>query len=108
MTVIGAAVVFVSVPDIFPLPLAAIPVTPAVLSLVQLYVVPVVVLVNAIVVIGLPEHTVWLEGVATAFGNGLTVSAAAVENAVGQLYPAGPVITTSKLPASANATFKIV
>jgi hypothetical protein len=36
VTVIGEAVVFVSVPEIlFPLPLAAIPVTPAVLSLVH-------------------------------------------------------------------------
>ena len=35
VTVIGAVVVFMSVPLISPLPLAAIPVTEAVLSLVQ-------------------------------------------------------------------------
>ncbi len=35
VTVIGAVVVLVSVPLMFPLPLAAIPVTEAVLSLVQ-------------------------------------------------------------------------
>ena len=36
VTVIGILVVFVSVPEIFPAPLAAIPVTVATLSLVQL------------------------------------------------------------------------
>src|SRR5689334_17235093 len=41
VTVTGAAVVLVSVPLILPVPLAAIPVTEAVLSLVQLYTVPV-------------------------------------------------------------------
>ena len=36
ITVTGDAVVFVKAPDILPVPLAAIPVTPTVLSLVQL------------------------------------------------------------------------
>jgi hypothetical protein len=36
VTVIGALVVLVKVPEIFPVPLAANPVTPVVLSLVQL------------------------------------------------------------------------
>ena len=36
VTVTGAFVVLVKVPEIFPLPLPAMPVTPAVLSLVQL------------------------------------------------------------------------
>ena len=40
VTVIGEAVLFVKVPEIFPEPLAAIPVTVAVLSLVQLNTVP--------------------------------------------------------------------
>ena len=35
VTVIGAAVVLVKLPEIFPLPLAAIPVTPTLLSLVH-------------------------------------------------------------------------
>jgi hypothetical protein len=58
VTVTGAVVVLVSVPLIFPLPFAAMPVTEAVLSLVHVYVVPVVLLDNAIVVIATPEHFV--------------------------------------------------
>jgi hypothetical protein len=73
VTVTGADVVFVSVPLILPLPLAAIPVTVAVLFLVQLKVVPDTAPVNTIVVIGVAEQTVWLDGVATTFGIGLTV-----------------------------------
>ena len=58
VTVMGAAVVFVRAPLIFPEPLAAIPVTVTVLSLVQANVVPVVVLVRTIVVIVAPEQMV--------------------------------------------------
>ena len=58
VTVIGAFVVLVKVPEIFPLPLPAIPVTPAVLSLVQLYVAPATFPDMAIVVIALPEQIV--------------------------------------------------
>ena len=58
VTVIGAAVVFVSVPVISPDPLAAMPVTPAVLSLTHEKVVPVVLLVKPIVPIATPEHLV--------------------------------------------------
>jgi hypothetical protein len=58
VTVTGADVVLVSVPLIFPLPFAAIPVTEAVLSLVHVYVVPVVLLVKAMAVIAVPEHIV--------------------------------------------------
>ena len=54
---IGAAVVLVKVPVILlPLPLAAIPVTSAVLSLVHVNVVPPVVLLKAMVPIATPEH----------------------------------------------------
>ena len=73
VTVTGANVVFVNVPLILPDPLAAIPVAATVLSLVQLYVVPLTAPVNTIVAIVLALHTVWLAGVATAFGIGLTV-----------------------------------
>jgi len=73
VTVTGAKVVFVNVPLIFPLPLAAMPVTVALLSLVQLYTVPDTLPVNAIVVIGVAEQTVCDGGVATAFGIGFTV-----------------------------------
>jgi hypothetical protein len=72
VTVTGADVVFVSAPEISPLPLAAIPVTVPVLFLVQLKVAPVVALDKAIVVIGLPEHMVWLAGVRVTTGEGFT------------------------------------
>lgn len=75
VTVTGEAVVFVNVPEISPLPLAAIPVTIAALSLVQLKVVPAVFPVNTIGVIA-PEQTVCDAGVAIALGVGLTVTVA--------------------------------
>ena len=73
VTVTGTFVVLVSVPDISPTPLAAIPVAVAVLSLVQLNTVPATLPVSTIVVIGTPEHVVCDDGVATALGVGLTV-----------------------------------
>ena len=74
VTVIGALVVLVKVPLILPDPLAAIPVTVAVLSLVQLYTTPDTALPDiTIVVIGVAEHFVCEAGVANAVGVGLTV-----------------------------------
>ncbi len=74
VTVIGEAVVFVSVPVIdVPLPFAAIPVTVAVLSLVHANVTDPVVLVKDIVDIAIPEHLIWLAGFAVAAAVGLTV-----------------------------------
>jgi hypothetical protein len=67
-TVTGALVVLVSVPLIFPEPLAAIPVTVDVLSLVQLKVVPATLLLNTIFVMGIPEQIVCDRGVADATG----------------------------------------
>ena len=58
VTVTAVVVVFVRAPVILPEPLAAIPVTEVVLFLVQLYVVPVELLLNAIVVIVAPEQMV--------------------------------------------------
>jgi len=55
VTVTGALVVLVSTPLMSPLPLAGMPVTVTVLSLVQLNVVPVVLLVRTIVVIAEAE-----------------------------------------------------
>ena len=81
---IGITVRLVSVPDILPVPLAAIPVTVALLSLVQLNTVPTTLPVSTIVVIATPEQTVWLEGVATAFGFGLSSTVAVV---VGPAHP---------------------
>ncbi len=58
VTVTGALVVFVRAPLTFPEPLAAIPVTETVLSLVQLNVVPVVLPVRTIDVIVAAEQIV--------------------------------------------------
>ena len=73
VTVTGALVVLVRVPLIFPEPLAAIPVTETVLSLVQLYTVPATAPLFTNVVIAEPEQIVCADGVAIAVGVGLTV-----------------------------------
>ncbi len=73
VTVIGALVVLVSVPVIFPEPLAAIPVTETVLLRVQLYVVAGTAPDNTMLVIGNPEQLLCIPGVATAVGTGFTV-----------------------------------
>ena len=78
VTVMAAFVVLVNDPDMSPEPLAAIPVTPTVLSLVQLYTVPTTFPVKAIVVIVEPVQIVWALGVATAFGIGLTTTVAVI------------------------------
>lgn len=72
ITVTGALVVFTSAPLILPDPLAAMPVTAAALSLVQLKVVPLVALVKATGTRFEPEQMVWVDGVATATGLGFT------------------------------------
>lgn len=76
VTVTGAFVVLVSAPLISPEPLAAIPVTLPVLSLVQSNVVPLTAPVRAIVVIVAPEQIVCDDGVATAFAIGFTSTVA--------------------------------
>ena len=58
VTVTGALVVLVNVPLMFPLPLAAIPVTPMVLSLAQLKAEDATLPVKIIVEMLLPEHIV--------------------------------------------------
>lgn len=78
VTVTGAAVVLVNEPLMFPIPLAAIPVTVPVLFLVQVYVVDGTVLVNTIAVKGLPEQIVCDDGVAKASGFGSTVTVAVI------------------------------
>ena len=74
VTVIGEAVALVRLPKILPLPLAAIPVTFTVLSLVQLKIVPLTLPDNIMSVILAPEQTVCDGGVATASGAGFTVT----------------------------------
>jgi hypothetical protein len=76
VTVTGEAVVFVNDPLILPEPLAAIPVTVPVLSLVQLNVVPLTAPLKTIVVIDAPEQMVCDAGVATASGVGFTSTVA--------------------------------
>ena len=78
VTVIGLAVLFTSVPEIFPLPLLPIvPVTPG-LSLVQLKLAPLTELVEEIVLIFPPEQIVCEAGVGTASGEGLTKTVAVI------------------------------
>jgi hypothetical protein len=88
VTVTGVLVKLVSVPLIFPEPLAAIPVTSATLSLVQLYTTPATALpLITIVVIGTAEQTVCEDGTAVAVAVGLTV----IVNVIGvplQVVPA--------------------
>ena len=76
VVVTGVLVVLVKVPLILPVPLAAIPVTAALLSLVQLKVAPTVLLVKLIGTIAKPEH-IDCEGTeAVAVGAGLTTTTA--------------------------------
>ena len=70
VTVIGANVVLVSVPLILPEPLAAMPVTVALLSLVHVKVVPATLPELTMVVMAEPLQMVCEEGVATALGIG--------------------------------------
>jgi len=91
VTVTGALVVLVSTPPMSPLPLAGMPVTVTVLSLVQLNVVPVVLPVRTIVVIADDEQIVCEAGVATAFGVGFT-SIVAVIDAPEQLLAVGVIV----------------
>jgi hypothetical protein len=78
VTVMGDVVVLVSAPLILPLPLAAIPVTEPVLSLVQLYTVPATLPVRAMVVMDEPEQIVCANGAATALGTGFTTTVAVI------------------------------
>jgi hypothetical protein len=78
VTVTGALVVFVKLPLMFPLPLAAIPVTATVLSLDQLNEVEATLPESAIDVIALAEHMVCDAGVATALGVGFTKTVAVI------------------------------
>jgi len=94
VTVTGALVVLTIVPLMSPEPLAAIPVTVAVLSLVQLNTVPVTFPVNTIGVIATFEHFVCDEGVATAFGVGLTVTVAVI-GVPGQVLAVGVIVNVT-------------
>jgi hypothetical protein len=78
VTKTGAKVVLVSVPLIFPLPLAAMPVTANVLFLVQLKAVPATLPVKTMGKIGLPEQMVCEAGNAVASGVGFTVTTTSI------------------------------
>ena len=78
VTTIAADEVLTSVPVIFPLPLAAIPVTLAVLFLVQLNVVAATVPVRFIAVIGDDEQTLCVKIETVAVGVGFTITLAVI------------------------------
>ena len=98
VTVIGALVVLVKVPLILPEPLAAIPVTVTVLSLVQLNTVPLTLPLNTMVVIVAAEQIVCDAGVATALGVGLTKTVAVIA-APGQLLAVGVMVNVTVIGA---------
>jgi len=98
VTVIGALVVLVSVPDMLPEPLAAMPVTLAVLLRVQAYVVPLTAPVKTIVLIEVAEQIVCEAGVATAFGVGLTNTVAVIA-APGQPFAVGVIVKVTVIGA---------
>ena len=75
---IVALVVLFSVPEILPVPLAAIPVTVALLFLTQLYTVPATLPVSTMVVIAVLLQIDCDDGVATAFGIGFTTTVAVI------------------------------
>ena len=78
VTVMGPVVVFVKVPVILPDPVAAIPVTKAALSLVQLYVVPAILPFNTTCAMVAPEQIVCVSGVADATGLTFTSTVAVI------------------------------
>ena len=106
VTVRGDVVVFVNTPLILPNPVAAIPVTKAALSLVQLYVVPAILPFNTTCAMVAPEQIVCVNGVATAFGIGFTntvavIGAPVTPLAVGVMVNVtvmGPVVVFVKAP----------
>ena len=87
VTVTAALVVFVNVPLIVPVPLAAIPVACATLSLVQLNTVPATLPLGMIGVIADPEQITWLAGDAVALGVGFTSTVAVITGPL-QVTPA--------------------
>ena len=87
VTVTAALLVFVKLPLIVPVPLAAIPVTVATLSRVQLNTVPATLPLGMIGVIAEPEHIVCVCGAAVAFGVGFTSTVAVIGVPV-QVVPA--------------------
>ena len=91
VTIIGAFVVLVSIPLISPEPVAAMPVTKTILSLVQLKPVPVTLPLRTIFVIASPEKMVWDKGEAIEFGVGFTRTVA-VMAAPGQLLALGVIV----------------
>ena len=98
VTVTGALVVLVNEPLILPVPLAAMPVTATVLSLVQLKTVPATLPLNTIVVMAEPEHIVCAAGVATALGIGLTTTVAII-GVPGQPLAVGVIVNVTVIGA---------
>ena len=87
VTTCVVVLLLLKLPDILPVPLAAMPVTVILLSLVQLYSVPATLPVSTIVVIAVLLQIFCDDGVATAFGIGFTVTVAVIDGPV-QVTPA--------------------
>ena len=102
VTVTGADVVFVKLPAMLPVPLAAIPVTLPVLLRVQTYVVPVTFPLSAMVVILAPEQIVCEDGVATALGAGFTSTVAV------NIEPAQEAATGVKVNVTVTGAFVVL
>jgi hypothetical protein len=102
VTVCCTNVVLVTVPLILPEPDAAIPVTFTVLFLVHANVVPLTALVSTMGVMAVPEQTVCVAGVATAFGIGLTVTGILT---AGPLHPFAEGVTVNVVVTGAFVVF---
>ena len=98
VTVTGVVILLFNTPLMFPLPAAGTPPTVPILSLVQVYVVPATLPLNTIVVIAVPEQIVCDEGVATAFGVGLT-NTVAVMDGPGQPLAVGVIVNVTVIGA---------
>ena len=78
VTTWATLVLLFSIPEILPLPLAAIPVTLPVLLRTQSYDVPGTLPLSTIVVIAEPVQMVCADGVATTLGTGFTATVAVI------------------------------
>ena len=98
VTVTGVVPVLVNAPVILPVPLAAIPVTDAVLSRVQLYVMPVAPPLKTIGVIVAPVQIVWDLGVDTTLV-GRLITTVAVTGMPAQPFAVGVIVNVTVVAA---------
>lgn len=103
VTVIGTVLLLVKMPEIFPVPLAAIPDTESVLFLVQLYKVPAACPVKVMGIILEPEQIVCVAGVGVAVTFGFT-STVAVTGVPSQVLALGVTVNFTSTGAAALFT----